>query len=104
MSLTNLRSFCAGLVRMKYQELPAVDGDARAALDAALAECGAVKCGQSGTPAYEVNNEYFRIDGRKLRVCTEDDLFVSLWGSKAAVERVYSRMLAQLRTRGGGES
>jgi len=100
MSLRKLRSLWAGLVGMRYQELPTPGCDARAALDAALAECGAVKCGESGTPAYEVNNEYFRIGGRKLRVCTEDELFVSLWGSRALVEQVYSRTIEKLTARG----
>jgi hypothetical protein len=100
MSLTRIRALCARLVGKKYQELPSFDPNARAALDAALAECGAERCGESGTPAYEVNNEYFRIGGRKLRVCTEDELFASLWGSRAVVEQVYSRTVEKLRVRG----
>jgi hypothetical protein len=99
MNLGKLRSFCSGLVGMRYQELPTFDPNARTALDAALAECGAERCGESGTPAYEVNNEYFRIGGRKLRVCTEDELFVSLWGSRALVEQVYSKTIEKLGTR-----
>ena len=65
-----------------------------------MIDFGAEKCGESGSPAYEGNNEYFRICGRKLRVCTEDERFVSLWGSKPLVDEVYAKIVEKLKTRG----
>ena len=85
---------------MTYKEMPGCAGDAKAAVIDTLVELGAEFRGESGSPCYEVNNEYFRIDGRKIRVCTEDDLFISLWGSKALVETVYSKAIEKMRARG----
>lgn len=82
---------------MKYAELP--DGISREDIEAVLAELHAKKRGESGAPAFEVNNEYFRIDGRKLRVCTEDELFVSLWGPKRLVDEVYARIVERWKAR-----
>lgn len=65
-----------------------------------LADFDAQKIGESGSPAYEVNNEYFRIGRRKLRICTEDEMFVSLWGSKSLVDPVYLRIVEKLRVKG----
>jgi hypothetical protein len=90
MSMSKIRSICARLVGLKYRELPF--GTRREDIEAALAELDAHKCGESGTPAFEVNNEYFRIGRRKLRVCTEDDMFVSLWGARQLVDRVHARV------------
>ena len=98
MRLSGIRSFCANLVGMNYRELPGSGAELRQAIQSVLADFGAEKCGESGSPAYEVNNEYFRIGGRKLRVCTEDEMFVSLWGSKALVDRVYARIVEKLHS------
>lgn len=100
MNMTKIRSLCARFVGMRYREVPGAGGDARDAVVDALAELSAEFCGESGTPCYEVNNECFRVGRKRIRVCTEDDLFVSLWGSKALVETVYSRAVAKMRARG----
>jgi hypothetical protein len=100
MSTTKIRSFCARLIGMRYREMPGAGGDAKDAIVETLTDMGAEFCGESGSPGYEVNNEYFRVGGRKLRVCTEDDLFVSLWGSKALVETVYAKAVEKMRARG----
>ena len=100
MNLTRIRSVCARLIGMKYREMPGMGGHARAAVRDMLAELGAEFRGESGSPCCEVNNEYFRVGGRKLRVCTEDELFVSLWGSKAIVETVYWGAVEKMRARG----
>lgn len=100
MNTTRIRSFCARLIGMRYQEMPGLGFDAKETLIDTLAELGAEFCGESGTPCYEVNNEYFRVNGRKIRVCTEDDLFISLWGSKALVETVYSKAVEKMRAKG----
>ena len=101
MSISKIRSFFARLVGMRYRELPGFGADLRQAIEDALAEFGAQKFGESGSPAYEVNNEYFRIGGRKLRICTEDEMFVSLWGAKSLVDQVYSRIVEKLSDRRG---
>ena len=98
--LTRIRTICARLIGMRYREMPGIGGDAKRAILDVLTEMGAEFCGESGTPAYEVNNEYFRIGRRKIRVCTEDELFVSLWGRKALVEAVYFKAIEKMRSRG----
>jgi hypothetical protein len=100
MSITKIRCFCARLVGKRYRELPGSGGDAKDAVVDALTDLGAEYCGESGSPGYEVNNEFFRVGGRKIRVCTEDDLFVSIWGSKALVETVYGKAVEKLKARG----
>jgi hypothetical protein len=77
--------------------MPGAGGDAKDAVVQTLADLGAEFCGESGTPCYELNNEYFRVGRRKIRVCTEDEMFVSLWGSKALVETVYSKAVEKMR-------
>jgi hypothetical protein len=62
-----------------------------------LSDYGAVKYRESGTPAGEVTNEYFRIGRRKLRICTEDGMFVSLWGEKALVNEVFDAVSKHLQ-------
>jgi len=103
MSPTKIRSFCARLIGLRYREIPGSGSDAKVAVAEVLTDLGAEFWGESGTPCYEVNNEYYRVGGRKIRVCTEDELFVSLWGSPALVETVYSKAVAKLRTRGWDE-
>jgi hypothetical protein len=99
MNLSRIRSICARLVGKSYRELPDYESGLRLAIEDTLADLGAEKCGESGSPAYEVNNEYFRIGSRKLRICTEDEMFVSLWGPKRLVDEVHSRILEKLRVR-----
>ncbi len=98
---TRLRSFLTSLVGLRYRELPF--GTRRKEIETALSDLHAQKCGESGTPGYEVNNEYFRIGRRKVRVCTEDGMFVSLWGSRRLVDSLYEAILARSegRLRGG---
>ena len=100
MSISKVRSVLASLVGMRYRELPGFGGDLRQAIEDTLADFGAEKCGESGTPAREVNNEYFRIGRRKVRVCTEDEMFVSLWGSRTLVDQVYAKIVEKLKARG----
>ena len=56
---TRLRSFLTSLVGLRYRELPF--GTRRKEIETALSDLHAQKCGESGTPGYEVNNEYFRM-------------------------------------------
>jgi len=90
MNISKIRSVCARLVGLRYRELPF--GTCREDIEAALSELDAQKCCESGTPAYEANNEYFRIGRRKLRVCSEDEMFVSLWGTRELVDRVHTKI------------
>jgi hypothetical protein len=98
-SLHGFRSFLASLLGLAYQELPA--GIVREDIDAVLDEFNAQPCGESGTPAYEVNNEYFRIGRRKVRLCTEDEMFVSVWGPKDLVREFYAKIIAKMQSRQG---
>ena len=95
--MKRLRTFLAAIVGLRYVELPF--GVRREEINAALSELRAQSCGESGPPGFEVNNEYFRIGRRKVRVCTEDEMFVSLWGTKAVVNPLYERTLSNPRTR-----
>ena len=79
------------LIGRRYRELPF--GTRREHIEAALSALRAEKYAESGTPAYELNNEYFRIGRRKVKVCTEDELFVSLWGSKTVVDTLYRKIV-----------
>ena len=99
--LAKVRSFCARFIGMEYRELPGFGKNLRTAIEDALKDLGAEKCGESGSPAYEVNNEYFQIRGRKLRVCTEDEMDVSLWGPKALTDDVHEQIIKRLRTNEG---
>jgi hypothetical protein len=96
LNFSKIMSRLATLVGRHCRELPGFGPQLRRAIDQTLDELGAEKCGKSGTPVFFIDHEYFRIGGRKLQVCTEDDMFVSLCGSKAVVEQVYSRILEKL--------
>ena len=98
--ISRIRTFCARLIGSSYRELPGFGCDLRQAIEDTLLDFDAEKCGESGSPAYEVNNEYFRIAGRKLRICTEDEMDVSLWGPKILVDQVHSKIVEKLRARG----
>jgi hypothetical protein len=89
--ISRFRSWFMSLLGRRYRELPF--GTRREHIEAALSALRAEKYAESGTPAYELNNEYFRISRRKVKVCTEDELFVSLWGSKALVDDLYSKII-----------
>lgn len=95
-----IRSVCASFIGMRYRELPGFGSDLRQAIEDTLAEFGAQKYGESGSPTFEVNNEYFRIGNRTLRICTEDEMDVSLWGSKSLVDQVYFNIVDKLKSRG----
>jgi hypothetical protein len=88
--ISRFRSWIMTLVGRGYRELPF--GTRRDDIEAALSELQAKKCAESGTPAYELNNEYFRIGRRRIKICTEDELFVSLWGSKELVDDLYRKI------------
>jgi len=96
---SQIRSVCAFLIGIRYRELPGFGSDLRRAIEDTLINFGATKQSESGSPAFEVNNEYFRIGNRKLRICTEDEMFVSLWGSKAIVDAVYFAIVQKLKVR-----
>jgi hypothetical protein len=99
-AVCRIRSVSAALVGTRYRELAGFGPELRQAIEDTLAELPAEKCGESGTPAFEINNEYFRIGRRKIRVCTEDEMDVSLWGSKKLVDQVYTKIVEKLRARG----
>jgi hypothetical protein len=99
-TLSKIRSVAAALIGMRYRDLPGFGPDLRQAIEDTLAELHAEKCGESGTPAFEVNNEYFRIGRRKIRVCTEDERDVSLWGSRELVDQLYASIVEKLKARG----
>jgi hypothetical protein len=75
---------------MRYRELPF--GTRRGEIEASLAEVNARKCCESISPAYEVVNEWYRVGRRRIRVCTEDEMEVSLWGSKSLVDELYTKI------------
>lgn len=101
MNTSKIRAFCARLVGMLYCELPF--GTSRDQIEDALTQLGAVKYGESGTAAFEVNYEHFRIGSRKLRICTEDEMIVSLWGSRGLVDEVFA-LITESPKRGGSEN
>ena len=94
---TRLRSLFMSLVGRRYRELPSNVG--RHDIDAVLTALRAEKISQSGSPAFEVTNDYFRIGRRKLRLCTEDEMFVSLWGPRTLVDQVYARIIEHSEAR-----
>ena len=81
------------LLGMRYRELPF--GTRREQIEAALSAVQAEKRSESGSPAFEVNNEYFRIRRRRVRVCTEDEMFVSLWGSRTLVDSLHASIISR---------
>lgn len=98
--ISKFRSLFMTCIGLRYRELPI--GTRREEIEAALADLHALKCGESGTPAYEVNNEYFHIGRRKVRVCTEDERFVSLWGRRALVDSLYASIVSRSEARQRG--
>lgn len=98
--ISKLRSVLMALLGLRYRELPF--GTRREEIEAALSDLHAQKYGESGTPACEVNNEYFRIGRRRVRVCTEDEMFVSLWGRRALVDSLYASIVSRSEARLSG--
>lgn len=97
--IAKMRLILASLVGRTYQELPGdlvFEPGLRKAIKESLLEINAEKYFESGTPAFEVNNEYFRIGRFKLRILTEDEMFVSIWGPKALVTDFYNRIKQKL--------
>ena len=99
MALSKIRSIAASLIGQRYRELPEFEPRLRAAIAGVLSEIGAKKYRESGTPAYEINNEYFQVGRRKFRICVEDEMFVSLWGPRPLVDDVYARIMKKLGAR-----
>ena len=99
MNVSKIRSAFARLLGLHYRELPGRGSDLRQALEETLAELNARKYKECGTPCYELNNEYYRIGNRALKVSTEDEMDVSLWGPKALVEEIVRRLKAQSPSR-----
>ncbi len=98
--IPKLRALFMRCVGLQYRELPF--GTRREVIEAALSGLHAQKCGESGTPAYEVNSEYFRIGAGKVRVCTEDEMSVSLWGRRALVDSLYDSIVSRSEAQRGG--
>ena len=46
---------------------------------------GGKECGSNGTPCGEIENLFFIIGGKKVRLCYEEYGEVTLWGSKSIV-------------------
>ena len=101
-SVSRLRGLLMNCFGLRCRELPI--GTWREEIEEALAEVHAQKYDESGSPAYEVNNEYFRLGQLKVRVCTEDEMFVSLWGSRVVVDFLYRSIVfrSEMRMRSGG--
>jgi hypothetical protein len=95
--LSKFRFLFFSLFGVRYRELPF--GTRRKEIVTALSDLSAEKCGGSGTPAFEVNNEYFRIGRQKVRICTEDGMFVSLWGPKRLVDDLYEKIIENVKAR-----
>ena len=96
-SISKFRSLFMSLLGMRYRELPF--GTRREDIEAALSAMQAEKRSESGSPAFEVNNEYFRIGRRRVRVCTEDEMFVSLWGPRVLVDSLYASITSSAVTK-----
>jgi len=86
--ISRFRFVFARLIGKRYRELPF--GTLRKDIERALFELHGEKRGETGSPCNEVVNEYFWIGRRTIRVCTEDEMFVSLWGEKDPVDQVYT--------------
>ena len=60
--------------------------------------------GQDPGLAFDIENTYFRVQGRRVRLCVEDYGEVSLWGPKRVVTelatRITERMSANERENG----
>jgi len=95
--ISKFRSLFMTCMGWRYRELPF--GTRREEIESALADLHAQKCGECGTPAYEVNNEHFRVGRRKVRVCTEDEMFVSLWGSKLLIDPIHDSIISRSAAR-----
>ena len=67
-------------------------GDVVNAAITALRDAGGAVCGEDGTPAREVENIYFKLRGRRVRLCVEDYADVTLWGPKNLVREVQARL------------
>jgi hypothetical protein len=102
MTVTKIRSIFASLVGRGYKELPGFGTNLRIAIENVLSSLDAKKCGESGIPSFDpapfIYNEYFQIGSQKIRICTEDEMFVSLWGPKRLVDQVYERIILELKT------
>jgi hypothetical protein len=96
-NVSRLQRLLLSCIGLRYRELPF--GTRREEIESALSELHAEKYAESGTPAYEVNNEYFRMGRLKVRVCTEDEMLVSLWGSKTLVDFLYRSIASRSATR-----
>lgn len=67
-------------------------------LDAVLEELNAIKYKEKGTPCYELNWEFFKIKDQKIRIRTEDEIFVYLEGPKDlldTIQRKLNKMIEQ---------
>ena len=96
MSYARLRSAFASIIGWRYRELPGMGGAVRQALDETLSDLQARKYKECGTPCYELNNEYYRIGKRTLKVSTEDEMEIGIWGSKELLEQVYGGVVRRL--------
>ncbi len=69
------------------QEVP-LDRPELDVLDSVLNELNATKYREHGTPCYEVNWECFKIDGQKISIRIEDEMFSYLVGPHMLVEKI----------------
>src|SRR4051812_11099970 len=64
---------------------------------ATLTDLGAEKVHEDGTPAGEVENFYFRIDGKRVRLSVTDYGDVTLWGPNRLVTKICKEVTARLK-------
>lgn len=94
MAQFNTIDFLTGLFgygRVRYSQ----DSEVVDAIFFALEDCGAVKCGESGMPA-ALDNYYFRVSGRQVKVSVEDYGDITLWGPKRLVQSLAGRISERL--------
>jgi len=56
--------------------------------------------GQDPGLAFDIENKYFRVQGRRVRLCVEDYGEVSLWGPKRVVTGLAKRIAERLSAKG----
>jgi len=83
-----------GRSRARLGEWP--HGEVVDAAAATLRDFGGELCGESGSPAGELEVMHFRVRGRRLQLCVEDYGGVTLWGPKRLVADISRRVADRL--------
>ena len=83
-----------GLGRAKLGEWP--HGEAVDAAIASIRELGGQVHHTTGTPGNELEIFHLRVRGRRIRLCVEDYGDVVLWGPKALLEDISTRVVDRL--------